>query len=438
MKRSERLVLLGIVIAIAVALRWGFVASAHVPNPLRVDAGEYAQYAHNLLTHGTYSLAKTPAPLPDSYRSPGYPVLIALCMAAVGERWWMSVLVALQVVLGAATVWLAYGLATRVLPFAWAIAAASLVALSPHLVVSTAYVLTECATTFWLTLALWLLVTAPERSALRHALAGLVMGWAVLCNEVLVFVPLVIGWPLLRRGGGKVMFVYVALALAPLLLWSVRNQVQPLVRKSSERVVASISHGSYPGMVFKEPRNFGFPYRDDPEQPQFGSSWQDLGRVLGPRVAAEPLQHLWWYAVRKPVWLWSWNLVQGNGVLVYDVSNNPYDQQAVMAASHWCMKRLHLPLMVLAALAAFCGVFARGGNVFVRRLLGLVAILGTLAYLPVIPDPRYLQPFRPAILVLAVVGLHGVCSRLWDARALRRRELERERDAAAMMLDQRG
>ena len=34
-----------------------------------------------------------------------------------------------------------------------------------------------------------------------------------------------------------------------------------------------------------------------------------------------------------------------------------------------------------------------------RAIAGL-AIFGTLAYLPVIPDPRYLQPFRPLLFVL--------------------------------------
>ncbi|MCA8965310.1 MAG: glycosyltransferase family 39 protein [Planctomycetes bacterium] len=407
MKRAERIVLLGIVVAVAIALRWGFVATAFVPNPLRADAGEYARYAHNLVAHGTYSLSTAEAPPPDSFRSPGYPLLLAACRAAAGEAHWLSLVIALQVVFGAATVLLTFLLASRLLPFAAAVGAAALVALSPHLVVSSAYVLTECFTTFVLTLALWLLAAAPERSAPRHALAALLLGFAVLCNEVLVFVPVVLALPLVRRSGWRVASVYVGIALLPMLAWGVRNQTQDLARRGSERVVASISHGSYPGMVYDDPRHFGFPYRDDPEQPAFGSSWHDLRRVLVPRVEAEPLRYLSWYALQKPVWLWSWNLVQGNGVLVYDVSNNPYDRQAVVAASGWCMRQLHLPLMLLGALAAvWAARNRRGGAGFLAQALGLVAVFGTLAYLPVIPDPRYLQPFRPAIFVLAAVAAH--------------------------------
>ncbi len=407
MKRAERIVLLGIVVAVAIALRWAFVATAFVPNPLRADAGEYARYAQNLVEHGTYSLSTAEVPPPDSFRSPGYPLLLAACRAAVGEAHWLSLVLALQVLFGGATVLLTFLLASRLVPFAVAVGAAVLVALSPHLVVSGAYVLTECFSTFLLTLALWLLASAPERSTWRHAGAALALGFAVLCNEVLVFVPLVLALPLLRRSGWRVAMVYVGVALLPMLCWAARNQTQDLARHGSERVVASISHGSYPGMVHEDPRHFGFPYRDDPEQPAFGSSWRDLGRVLLPRVEAQPLRYLTWYVVEKPAWLWSWNLVQGNGVLVYDVSNNPYDRQAVIAASGWCMRRLHFPVMLLGALAALWAVWnRRGGAGFVAQALGLVAVFGTLAYLPVIPDPRYLQPFRPVIFVLAAIGAH--------------------------------
>ena len=48
---------------VAAAVRVAFVCVAEIPSPLRVDAGEYAQYAHNLVEHGVYSMSKEPAPL---------------------------------------------------------------------------------------------------------------------------------------------------------------------------------------------------------------------------------------------------------------------------------------------------------------------------------------------------------------------------------------
>jgi hypothetical protein len=41
-----------------------------------------------------------------------------------------------------------------------------------------------------------------------------------------------------------------------------------------------------------------------------------------------------------------------------------------------------------------------------------------LAYVPVIPDPRYLQPLRPILFVLAAAG--GVAASAWCVQRCRR------------------
>lgn len=395
--------LVGIVVAAGLALRWGFVGTAVVQAPLRVDAGQYAAYAANLVEHGVYSLAATVPPAPDSFRSPGYPLLLALCRWCAGASGWYGLVQAVQVVLGAATVLLCYRLARTWLPFAAALAAAVACALSPHLVVASAYVLTECWSTFLVTAGLVLLVAA--RGPGRLAAAGLTLGAAALANETLVLLPLVLAWPTWLQYGRGGALAFALAALAPVLAWHARNAGQDLARTGGERVTASISHGSYPGMVFRDPRLCGFPYREDPEQPAFGASWRGLREVLLRRVADEPWRYLSWYLLEKPLWLWRWDLVQGRDVLVYEVGNSPYERQPVMAASHWLMRWLHLPCMVLAA----CGAIATAWNrrrrwPFAAHVLGLTAVVGTVAYLPVIPDPRYLQPIRPVLFVLGVAA----------------------------------
>lgn len=420
MRKAERAVLVGIVVAIAIALRWAFVATGQVPQPLRADAGEYAQCALNLVDHGVYSSSKQAPPPPDSFRSPGYPVFLALCRLAAGPERWLGLAVALQVALGGLAVLLTYWLARSWLTFPAALSACVLAALSPHLVVSSGYVLTECVTTFVLVAGLSLLSAASTRGPLALAAAGLGLGFGVLCNETLLFVPLVAAfalWHSLGRGGAVLL---ISCALLPFAAWTVRNQTQTLARTGAERVTASISHGSYPGMVFRDPKLKGFPYREDPEQPAFGASWANLRGVLGPRIAAEPWRYAAWYLLEKPLWLWRWDHVQGNGPTVYEVVDDPYDRPTVIAATGWLMRWLHVPVMLAAAGAAVWFALRARRAPGIAGVLGLVAVFGTLAYVPVIPDPRYLQPFRPVLFVLAGAALSAISGLIQRAVGRRR------------------
>lgn len=394
--------LVGIVVAVALALRIAFAATATVQNPLRADAGQYAQYAKNLCEHGVYSLATGDAPAPDSFRSPGYALLLAVCRGLGGESGWQTLAIALQIALGTMTVLLVFRLARQLLPFGPALFAAVLCALSPHLVVSSAYVLTECATAFFVTLGLWLWLGADASSRRRFAGAAC-LGFAVVCNEALVLLPIAVAWSSFRAHGRSALAALV-LALLPFAAWTLRNQVQPLAKTGGERVVASISHGSYPGMVFRDPRFFGFPYREDPAQPEFGASWANLTRVLGERAAAAPVRYAAWYLLEKPVWLWSWPLVQCSDVLVYEVANSPYERQPAMQATHALMYWLHAPLMLVAAATVAVALWRRRRVAWQLHALAAVAAAATLAYVPVIPDPRYLQPVRPIVFALAAAG----------------------------------
>lgn len=437
MKPAERAVLVLIVVAIAIALRWGFVATSHQPNPLRADAGQYAQYAHNLVEHGVYSFAEREPPPPDSFRSPGFPVFAAVCRLCGGESW-VRLLWGVQVALSGLTVLLGYLLARRFLDFWPSFTAAVLMALSPHLVTAPTFVLTECLTTFVLTLGLWLWLGSAGEKVFqpRRVLGALVLGYASLCNEVLLFVPFVLGFVEWRAHGLRSALPLAVIALLPFCGWTVRNQTTELERVGSARATASISHGSYPGMVWENPRLRGFPYHEDPAQPEFGASWQGLYDVLSERVAAEPWRYASWYVFEKPVWLWGWEIVQGVDVYVYELANSPYDDQPVMRASYLLMKWLHWPVMILAAV----GAVALAWNPRRRfgpeaSAVGLVVVTATLAYLPVIPDPRYLQPFRPLVFVLTGAAAFGLVRAL---RGSTRRRQDDVTDAGGEPLDEIG
>lgn len=414
MKRSERAVLVVLVTAVALAIRIGFVATSAVDRPLRADAGQYARYAHNLVEHGTYSLADEVPPPPDAFRSPGYPAFVALARLAGGAHWY-DVVRWLQVALGALLVPLTYWLARAALPSGPALLAAVCVALSPHLVAATGYVLGEALLAPVLTAAFWLLARACRAPGGGAALAaGAAFGCAALVNEALAPLPVLLALLARRRLGAARSALLLLAALLPVGAWTARNQCTDLVRTGGERVLTSLSHGSYPELFFATEEHRGFPYEEDPEQPEFGSSWGRFAEVMAARVAERPGRYVSWYLLEKPLWLWRWDLVQGQGFYVYPVAGSILDEQPVLAALCAAMRLLHAPFVGLALLGAGLALWRGrrgGGDQALLRLPVLALLWCTAVYALFLPDPRYLVPLRPLQAVLAAAGLAALLPR---------------------------
>src|SRR3954464_138262 len=103
---AKTVMAVSVVVAVALLLRWYYVVTALVDNPIRGDAAQYYSYAWNLLNHHVFSMAKPGAELvvPDSYRAPGYPLLLAGWMALVDDfDLWVGAVVLTQCILGALT-----------------------------------------------------------------------------------------------------------------------------------------------------------------------------------------------------------------------------------------------------------------------------------------------------------------------------------------------
>lgn len=407
MKRAEQIVLLLILCAVAGVLRGGYVGTTIVKDPLRADAGQYAQSAENLLEHGTISVDDGPTPQPDSFRSPGYPVLIAAVRAVAGEGWYEAVRW-LQVVLGTALVPLTFWLARGYLGFAAAALVAGLVALSPHLVTSTSYVLTET------TAAVLLCGGLLALSRRRVRTAGLVFGALFLVNEVWFPLPFLLA-PLLRDRRAALGFLLCFGALA--LPWLVRNQVNvpdDPDRAGSHRAIATMTHGTYVDWVHEDPRYRYSAYMEDPEQPRFSSSWSAFFEIFGARFAERPLRITAWYLFEKPYWLWSWSVLQGKGdVYIYPVAQSLYEEQFIAKATHRVMWVLH-PITLVLALVGMLHLAWRGRRgrrqpsdpgTTAHRTPWLVAVpilYATALYVAFAPWPRYSIPLRPELYTLAV------------------------------------
>ena len=245
--------------------------------PLRADSGDYFLSAYNLVNHGIYSRQRSIPPhgdpsilKTDALRSPGYP----LFMAAVGRPEptdiYLHRVIYTQGAFGVLSVLLLFLIASEFLPAGWSHAAALLAALSPHLPVMSAYLLSETWFTFLLLATLYsFLLAIRKRSAWLFLCAGLLCGLCNLTRSTVQFLPFIavaatLALPRLRPylRSSSLFFAGFLLIVSP---WTIRNQLLPKSEAEPSLLVNFVLHGSYPGFMYQSiPSSYGYAYRFDP------------------------------------------------------------------------------------------------------------------------------------------------------------------------------
>ncbi len=419
----------------AVGLRVQYLRHTTVIQPLRADAGQYVVYALNLLYHDTFSSqVADEKPAPDSFRSPGYPMFLAGVMTAAGVTGFYPAILYVQALLDALMVLMTYGLGIRFLSRRSALAAAILVAASPHLVAMNGFVLTESLFAVSLLGGIVLFVeTDRSVSPVVTVSAGMLCGWACLVNETALPVPfLLVGarWLTARTAPSQepdsgpnrrrlVLFLSVFLIFP--IAWGVRNQLSVPASAPSrwDRAVTTLSHGAYPGFIHRSEAFRYYPYEEDEAQPAFGSSLAAFRRILWKRIRHRPLRYARWYLLEKPWVFWSWDNLQsqrgtvrhpGEGdVYVYRVRTSWYMTSAAGNLIRVLMKCVH-PLLVVLAACALIGIAVslrrRGREETatspVPAMLAVVLVYYTVLYSIFAPWPRYSVPLRPELFLIAV------------------------------------
>ena len=431
---------LAVILAVAFGLRLGAINETVVIDPIRADAYDYFNYAINLKRHGVYS--RTPAgaetPQPDALRSPGYPLMLAAFAEQPPTDLMVWKVQLLQVVLDCLTVLLAFGIFRRLMSGGWALTATLLVAVSPHLISSTTYLLTETLFTFLTTAALWLTVTSFSTRWLTPAVAaGAVLALAALTRPTLQYfiVPLV---ALLVVGKDRRANVGIAVAAAAGFVlafspWIVRNLAAIGSATDPTLATTALHHGMYPDFMYRDiPESRGVAYRYDPRTPEIAESRSTVLDEIRRRFGEEPGRHLRWYLLGKPITLLSWNVIAGIGdVFVYPIAASPYLTTPAYYLTRTFMMWLHWPLVVLALLAAVSawvpaiGRRMRDDTRFAMRLLSLVLAYFIVLHVAAAPYPRYGVPLRPVIYGLAILELATLVS--WVRAAVSRRRPARER-----------
>jgi len=409
--KNDTFILIVLTLA-AFLLRMYYINNTEIISPIRADAAQYVSYGYNLAHFGTFSAESSPTPTPDSFRSPGFPLLLAAAFTVGGEARWYPWALFLQSLLSCLLVPLAYLLSRLFLPRWGVFMTVVMVALSPHLIAMNSYLLTE--TQFSLTILAALtsyLYAYRQESRMLFILAGLLFGFSYLTNEIGLFIPLILGLVTyfmhrkspLAPAPSRVMRYLLTGALVFLLFpagWMLRNtlNVPPGSPDGSSRALATLSHGTYPNFIYKDPAFKYYPYRDDPEQPEFSSSLQNFGKIFWRRFQERPLRYISWYLLEKPYYLWSWEMTQGQGdVYVYPVSESLYTKSKIADYSRLLMKILHYCWMLLCLLGFFAlGQRLRQGS----KELPIILVFSVLIYITVVytifaPWTRYAVPFRP-------------------------------------------
>ena len=388
------------------------------------DAEHYVSYGYNLFHHQIYSKQRASSqPIPDSFRSPGYPLFIAFFMTVYGNDDYLPKLIYAQAVLGALLAPLAFYVGIHFLPVGGALAATLLVALSPHLITTTSCALTETLFSFLLLSACAVLYHAIGRTPrfFNYFLAALFFGLAYLTNETVLFVPIliVVFWLIhlrIRKHGilsniyFKYMMVFIAVFGCFPLMWNLRGfiNVPADAPRGSDRAIVTMSHGAYPGFSYNNPNHKYAPYRDDPMQPMFGRSLGNFSKILWKRAGKEPLRYASWYFFGKPYYLWSWDIIQGTGdIYIHPVKISLFKASRVLGAIRSTMKALH-PFLLLLAFSGlplfyvkYRGLSSTETVTALPLLPMLICIYFTGLYMVFAPWPRYSIPLRPMLYLTA-------------------------------------
>jgi hypothetical protein len=418
----------------ALAMRWYYVSTAVVLNPVRGDAVQYYSYAWNMVNHGTF--AKDPpgslSVSPDSYRDPGYPFFLAIWMKlfGTGDAWYAAVLLC-QALLGALTVLLATTIGRYWLSPRWAIFAGALMAAWPHSITIDSYLLSETLFGFLCAFGMLFCVSACRKAAAwRGFSAGLAFSAAALTNAVLLPFGIFLAAFLLWRKfvNRKIFFSIVLGTLLMPTAWAIRNtHTAPSTgdNSSKDRALLNLVQGAWPE-YHSAWRNsfFGNPSEKtyaqavsaayQKEYLELKQSPIDGAKAMLQRFSQHPWKYGLWYLVEKPHLLWDWDIRIGQGdIYVYPTRRDPFSNSPLWIVTYSICHAINLPLMLLALACVFFAWSKRSPLMALDRqcsrsavvvVICLIAFVTTV-YTVLQAEPRYSIAFRCFEILLAVTTL---------------------------------
>jgi 4-amino-4-deoxy-L-arabinose transferase-like glycosyltransferase len=222
LSRERRWLIAAIVLGLVVRFVY-VLLTRHLP--LRADQVEY-DYEGHMIAEGHWWWSKAPygIPHPSANKAPLYPLWLGFWYSLFGHH---PLLVRfLQVPIGAVVIWLSWLLARRLFGPRVAIAAAFLVAMYPLAWQYEELLYSESLATP-LTLAFLVLTLTGRPSRRRAALAGVVLGVALLVRPTSIIVVAPLAVSLVLRVGWRRALALSALAVGVAVVvvapWTIRN-----------------------------------------------------------------------------------------------------------------------------------------------------------------------------------------------------------------------
>ncbi|MFC1831019.1 ArnT family glycosyltransferase [Thermodesulfobacteriota bacterium] len=383
------------------------------------DAAQYVQYAKNLISHRTFSKDKGPSkPVSDSYWAPGLPAFIAINMI-VGDRIGVDsyrLFMYAQILLGILTVMLTFVLGRMFLDPIWSLLASVLVGFSPHLISIGRCVLTETLFSFLLLAGIYSFSLGYiRRSRSAFCISGMVFGLTYLVNPVMFFTPILLtltAYYLNKKNKNSQsirfnlnMVFCLILFISIMSAWSFRNSINvpPDQPSSSDRLLTNLIIGSH--------SDFYEIWRADPIDPlnpatqdeqSIKGSYKKFAHTLSSRIVNNPGQYVKWYLVDKPILLWSWNIVTGQGdIYIYPVKSSLYHKSGIAKISYMAMKFSHYFLVGFGFFGIFFLLKNKGVANCIPAFLYITIIYISAVYIVTQAEPRYSIPLRPEIYLAA-------------------------------------
>jgi 4-amino-4-deoxy-L-arabinose transferase-like glycosyltransferase len=415
------------------------------------DQNGYLLLGRVLAATGRFTrFAAMPQYVPESIRTPLYPAFVAVIDTLFGESR-LAITVA-QAGLFVLTCLLVYGIARMIASDGVALAAGLVVALYPPLPYFAALVLTETLTTFLVTaaIALWLTALRRESSGLSAA-SGIVLACAALTRPTFALLPIFLAVAALLAASGRrpwrasaVMIAAFAAAVAPWLLYNaiyfgaltfspaggpgrqlfegtwqmefpgrVETELTSLADATPDRAeldrkvrdLAAVNKMSAEPMLRYAHQHLEIQHiwtsPTDPRERMFAriAADHEYLRAALENIRRHPLQHIWRRAWRGTLLLWATEIP----IRYSDINRLP----------PWVIRAIWLP-QVLLVVAAVGGVVVvvRNGRRTEAYVMAALIVYVTAVHTPLYSEARYSLPAKPMMLLLATAAAAA-----WSERA---------------------